>query len=106
MRGQLIVVWLEDNQNGRDHKSRVKLVKQLIENKGYSVLIEEVEDLQRAKSIISDREKRIDFFISDYNLGDGDTGLEYLMEIRKNQMYKQFFVLYSKNEYNERFAGE
>lgn len=100
MRGKVAVVWLEDKPNERAHSRRVKLVKEAIENKGYDSDIEEVNTLEEAKKILSNKEKRVDFFISDYNLGGEETGLEYLLEIRNKGLYKQFFILYSNNDYD------
>ena len=101
MRGKVEVIWLEDNLTNREHLSRVNSIRKIIEMKGYDSNIEEINDLKKAKEMLLDPERRVDFFISDYNLGVGETGLEYLLEIRTKGLYKQFFILYSKNEYNE-----
>ena len=101
MRGKVEIIWLEDNLKNREHISRIKSVREIIEKKGYDSNIEEISELETAKQMLTDPERRVDFFISDYNLGVGETGLEYLLEIRRKGLYKQFFILYSKNEYNE-----
>lgn len=101
MRGKVEIIWLEDNLKNREHTSRIKSVREIIEKKGYDSNIEEISELETAKQMLTDPERRVDFFISDYNLGVGETGLEYLLEIRRKGLYKQFFILYSKNEYNE-----
>lgn len=105
MRGLIEVVWLEDNLKERGHMNRVKSVTSIISNKGYSVNITQVNNLSDAKDLVASPERRVDFFISDYNLGGNETGLDYLLEIRRQDMYKQFFILYSKNEYNEIRSG-
>ena len=51
---------------------------------------------------MDDTSKRIDFFISDFNLGEEyangiDNGIEFLNDVRSREKYKQFFILYSKN---------
>lgn len=101
MRGAIEIVWLEDNPKDGGHKDRVKSVKSIISDKGYDTNIFQVKNLKEAKSIIANPGKRVDFFISDYNLGVNETGLDYLLEIRRKNMYRQFFILYSKNEYDE-----
>lgn len=101
MRGIVEIVWLEDVLNSREHLHRVKSVENIIESKGYESEIEQVNNLAEAKEILTNPGRRVDFFISDYNLDGGETGLEYLIEIRKKEFYNQFFILYSKNDYNE-----
>lgn len=51
---------------------------------------------------MDDSSKRIDFFISDFNLGEEyangiDNGIDFLSDVRSRENYKQFFILYSKN---------
>lgn len=101
MRRKVEVIWLEDRLVDRGHKKRVSIVKKAIENKGYESNIEEISSLEEAKRILTNRNRRVDFFISDYNLGDNETGLEYLIQVRKEGLYKQFFVLYSNNDYDQ-----
>lgn len=101
MRRTVEVIWLEDRLKDRGHERRLKFVKSAIENKGYESNIEQVSSLEKAKQILSNKNKRVDFFISDYNLGDNETGLEYLIEIRNQGLFKQFFVLYSNNDYDQ-----
>ncbi len=101
MRGTVEIIWLEDKLADRAHLKRLDLVKKAIEDKGYESKVEQVNNLGKAKEILSNKNRRVDFFISDYNLGDGETGLEYLIDIRNQGLYKQFFVLYSNNDYDE-----
>ncbi|GHU41818.1 hypothetical protein FACS1894193_06240 [Bacilli bacterium] len=101
MRENVEIVWLEDTPSDRGHRNREKIVKDLIEAKGYLANIKPFVTLSEAKEVLQNPEKRVDFFISDFNLGSDETGLDYLLEIRQKEMYKQFFILYSKNEYDE-----
>lgn len=101
MRRTVEVIWLEDRLGDRGHERRLKFVKSAIEKKGYESNIEQVSNLEEAKKILSSKNRRVDFFISDYNLGDNETGLEYLIEVRNQGLFKQFFVLYSNNDYDQ-----
>lgn len=101
MRRTVEVIWLEDRLGDRGHERRLNFVKTAIENKGYESRIKEVRNLEEAKEILSNKNKRVDFFVSDYNLGDNETGLEYLIEVRNQGLFKQFFVLYSNNDYDQ-----
>ncbi|MFC0416748.1 hypothetical protein ACFFHH_14950 [Cytobacillus solani] len=101
MRRIVEVIWLEDRPGDRGHERRLKFVKSAIENKGYESHIEQVSNLEEAKDILTNKNRRVDFFISDYNLDDNETGLEYLIEVRNQGLFKQFFVLYSNNDYDQ-----
>ncbi|KIL27419.1 hypothetical protein B4133_0196 [Bacillus altitudinis] len=101
MRGIVEVIWLEDRLKDRGHEKRLKFVKSAIENKGYESNIEQVSNLEDAKEILLNKNRRVDFFISDYNLGDNETGLDYLIEVRNKELFKQFFILYSNNDYDQ-----
>lgn len=101
MRSIVEIIWLEDKLKDRGHQKRLSIVKSAIENKGYESNIEQIGSLDEAKKILSNKNRRVDFFISDYNLGDNETGLEYLIEVRNQGLYKQFFVLYSNNDYEQ-----
>jgi hypothetical protein len=101
MRRTVEVIWLEDRLGDRGHVRRLNFVKSAIENKGYESHIEQVSNLEEAKEILSNLNRRVDFFISDYNLADNETGLEYLIEVRNQGLFKQFFVLYSNNDYDQ-----
>lgn len=101
MRRKVEIVWLEDDLYNREHESRVIAVKEIVEEKGYYPEISQVSTLSEAKNILDTPSRRVDFFISDFNLGSNETGLDYLIDIRYKKMYKQFFILYSKNEYSK-----
>ncbi|MCA5014406.1 MULTISPECIES: hypothetical protein [unclassified Enterococcus] len=99
MRKNVKVLWLDDELSGFSHKSRKSTVIDLLEEKGYVADIIELEDFNSAYKELSST-KRYDFFISDYNLNDSETGLTYLEKIREKNGYKQFVILYSNNEYS------
>ncbi|MGT2716067.1 hypothetical protein [Streptococcus respiraculi] len=108
MRSKVNIIWLEDKitgSNKRPHESRVKAVKERIIEKGYSPNINVVSDIAEARKKLLFRggEQRYDFFISDFDLGGGieaEKGLDYLVDVRKSENYRRFFVLYSRNEYS------
>lgn len=102
------MIWLEDSISGsnkRPHGARVRNVEEHIKSKGYTPRIDVVQNIDEArkKLEIRDGEHRYDFFISDFDLGgreDAEKGLDYLVEVRRSENYKRFFVLYSRNEYS------
>lgn len=99
MRKNVEVLWLDDELSGFSHKIRKSTVEDLLKEKGYVANIIEFEDFHSAYTELSST-KRYDFFISDYNLNDSETGLTYLEKIREKNGYKQFVILYSNNEYS------
>ncbi|MCL2560187.1 MAG: hypothetical protein FWE07_06830 [Turicibacter sp.] len=110
MRKNVEIVWLEDNINDVDHEERVEHVEEKIKEKGYVPNIITAPTLQIAQELILNPETRIDFFVSDYNLGENEkgepeTGLDYLLEVRKNKSFKEFFILYSNNTKETITAG-
>ncbi|WP_223351172.1 hypothetical protein [Streptococcus anginosus] len=92
-------MWLEDDLSSDAHSNRRELVGDILQEKGYESIICEFETFSKAKSEL-ESVKRYDFFISDFNLEDSETGLNYLEEIRRINGYKQFVILYSNNEYS------
>lgn len=99
MRQQINILWLEDDLSSDAHSNRRELVGDILQEKGYESIICEFETFSKAKSEL-ESVKRYDFFISDFNLEDSETGLNYLEEIRRINGYKQFLILYSNNEYS------
>lgn len=102
MRSEVKIVWVEDDQD-RGHERRKKDVTNKIKLKGYKPDIKEFRTIDTAIEYINTPCNRVDFFISDYDLGVSDnsmvkTGLDYLVNLRESAQYKQFFILYSKNE--------
>lgn len=107
MRRDISIIWLEDEMEDAFH-DYLKIVKKAIEDKGYQLLEDNChlcESIGDARKVLDDNSKRIDFFISDFNLGEEyangiDNGIDFLNDVRSRENYKQFFILYSKN-YNE-----
>lgn len=104
MRRDISIIWLEDEMEDAFH-DYLKIVKKAIEDKGYQLLRDNChlcESIVDARKILDDTSKRIDFFISDFNLGEEyengiENGIEFLNDVRSREKYKQFFILYSKN---------
>lgn len=104
MRRDISIIWLEDEMEDafRDY---LKIVEKAIEDKGYQLLTDNChlcESIGDAREVLDDSSKRIDFFISDFNLGEEyangiDNGIDFLSDVRSRENYKQFFILYSKN---------
>ena len=104
MRRDISIIWLEDEMEDAFH-DYLKIVNKAIEDKGYQLLTDNCylcESIGDARKVLDDTSKRIDFFISDFNLGEEyengiDNGIEFLNDVRSREKYKQFFILYSKN---------
>lgn len=104
MRRDISIIWLEDEMEDAFH-DYLKIVEKAIEDKGYQLLTDNChlcESIGDARKVLDDTSKRIDFFISDFNLGEEyangiDNGIEFLNDVRSREKYKQFFILYSKN---------
>lgn len=104
MRRDISIIWLEDEMEDAFH-DYLKIVEKAIEDKGYQLLRDNChlcESIGDARKVLDDTSKRIDFFISDFNLGEEyangiDNGIEFLNDVRSREKYKQFFILYSKN---------
>lgn len=94
MRKTINILWLEDDLQSTAHKSRTKIVGDILKKKGYEANIIPKGTFEEAKEALEDTE-RIDFFISDFNLEQENTGLSYVEEIRNSKGYKQFVILYS-----------
>ncbi|RSJ70771.1 hypothetical protein D8801_02635 [Streptococcus oralis] len=104
MRRDISIIWLEDEMEDAFH-DYLKIVEKAIEDKGYQLLTDNChlcESIGDARKVLDDSSKRIDFFISDFNLGEEyangiDNGIDFLSDVRSRENYKQFFILYSKN---------
>lgn len=104
MRRDISIIWLEDEMEDA-FQDYLDIVKQAIKDKGYQLLKDNCylcESIGEAREILDDSSKRIDFFISDFNLGEEYTnginnGIDFLNDVRSRENYKQFFILYSKN---------
>ena len=94
MRKTINILWLEDDLQSTAHKNRTKIVGDILKKKGYKANIIPKGTFEEAKEALENTE-RIDFFISDFNLEQENTGLSYVEEIRNSKGYKQFVILYS-----------
>lgn len=94
MRKTINILWLEDALQSTAHKRRTEIVGDILKKKGYEANIIPKGTFEAAKEALENTE-RIDFFISDFNLEQENTGLSYVEEIRKSKGYKQFVILYS-----------
>ncbi|EGJ45108.1 hypothetical protein [Streptococcus sanguinis] len=94
MRKTINILWLEDDLQSTAHKNRTKIVGDILKKKGYEANIIPKGTFEEAKEALENTE-RIDFFISDFNLEQENTGLSYVEEIRNSKGYKQFVILYS-----------
>lgn len=99
MREDINILWLDDELNSYAHDERKEIVKDILEDKGYKAVFRECSTFEEADAELA-TVKRYDFFISDFNLEDEETGLTYLERIRERNGYKQFVILYSNNEYS------
>lgn len=95
MRKLINILWLEDALHSGSNSKRVKIVRNYLRKKGYDSNFIFKATFDDAKSSL-EKNERIDFFISDFNLEQERTGLSYLDEVRKLKGYKQFVILYSK----------
>ncbi|MCQ8261223.1 hypothetical protein NF418_06975 [Streptococcus suis] len=99
MRQDINILWLDDELSSSAHEERKEIVSGILEDKGYRAVIKECSSFVEAERELSSV-KRYDFFISDFNLDNKETGLTYLEKIREANGYKQFVILYSNNEYS------
>lgn len=99
MRQNINILWLDDELESDAHAERKEIVNDILKDKGYKAVFKEFSTFEEAsEELIS--VKRYDFFISDFNLDDEETGLTYLERIREKNGFKQFVILYSNNEYS------
>ncbi|MGV3144631.1 hypothetical protein HO483_05290 [Streptococcus suis] len=99
MRQDINILWLDDELSSSAHEERKEIVSGILEDKGYRAVVKECSTFVEAEKELSSV-KRYDFFISDFNLDNKETGLTYLEKIREVNGYKQFVILYSNNEYS------
>lgn len=98
MRNKINVLWLDDDL-GPSAQKLVNLLENSLIKKGYSLKLLKYNDFSIAQDAFNDPKIKIDFFISDFNLGEKDgaeiTGFDFLLELRKNNHDKEFLLLYS-----------
>lgn len=74
MRKDISIIWLEDEMEDA-FQDNLRVVKKAIEDKGYQLIDDNCylcESIEDARKILDDSSKRVDFFISDFNLGEED----------------------------------
>ncbi|MFK4894712.1 response regulator [Lactococcus petauri] len=97
MRKKIKILWLDDmSPDNFTLETMREKVEEILNNKGYQADITPLSTFSDAYEKLSTKE-RYDFFISDYNLDQDNTGLSYLKKIREKNGYKQFVILYSNN---------
>lgn len=97
MRRRINILWLDDDEQTNCVELR-ELFEEIVKDKGYSAKIKTVSTIKEATDAISDKKERIDFFVSDLNLNNGannQDGIDFLVNARRRNMKKQFFILYS-----------
>ena len=96
MRKTINILWLDDDKQ-HNCKDLQDYLNDVLAEKGYASKYTTISSIEEAKTNLENRAKRIDFFVSDFNLG-GETdsdGIDFLELIRKEKKTKQFFILYS-----------
>ena len=92
MRRDISIIWLEDEMEDAFH-DYLKIVTKAIEDKGYQLLRDNCylcESIGDARKILDDTSKRIDFFISDFNLGE-EAYNKYVKSGKKATPIKDFW---------------
>lgn len=98
MRKNVYVVWIDDEQSPFV-KGLKRIVRQYIENKGYSFVQKDFSSIEEANNYFTDSKNKVDLFVIDYNIGGPNrlTGFDYLSEVRRSGKHRQYFILYSNN---------
>lgn len=94
MRRTINVLWLDDN-SGEDVSTMQDAFKEALLDNGYLASFIDTNTVQKAIDSINDKSKRIDFFVSDFNLEESKTGIDFLIDLRKQGKLKEHLVLYS-----------
>ena len=94
MRRTINVLWLDDN-GGEDVSTMQDAFKEALLDNGYLARFIDTNTVQEATNNINNKSKRIDFFVSDFNLEESKTGLDFLIDLRKQGKLKEHLVLYS-----------
>ncbi|HHJ7984179.1 TPA: response regulator, partial [Streptococcus pyogenes] len=77
MRQDINILWLDDELDSDAHDERKVIVSDILEDKGYKAVFKEYSNFRDANEEL-ESVKRYDFFISDFNLEEDETGLTYL----------------------------
>lgn len=98
MRNKVNVLWLDDKFDEHAEKLIALSTKSFDEN-GYEAVFLKCSNVSEAQKILDNPKLKIDFFVSDFKLANSGedcfTGFDFLIELRKKDYLKQFFVLYS-----------
>ncbi|HEQ9166829.1 TPA: response regulator, partial [Streptococcus pyogenes] len=86
MRQDINILWLDDELDSDAHDERKVIVSDILEDKGYKAVFKEYSNFRDANEEL-ESVKRYDFFISDFNLEEDETGLTYLEKIRESNGY-------------------
>lgn len=101
MRSKYNILWLDDEFSKRNSSinTTVQRVKEYMERKGFECCVEQFKTFEDAM-IFLNTDKKVDLFISDYNIGgDNKTGLDFLKFVRNK--YRKEMMLYSNNNIEE-----
>jgi len=96
MRKNINIVWLDDRFNSdMVIDGYMKKVKSVIKSLGYEANVYSFVNYEQALTFCKIKKNRVDFFVSDYNLEEKKTGLDFLIELRSAYDFKQSLILYS-----------
>lgn len=99
MRSNYNILWLDDDfeDDSSFLNNNVSKTEKYLKEKGYISNITKVTNKKDALDAINSN-KKIDLFLSDYNISEGDefSGFDFLIEARK--YYKQEMLLYSNQD--------
>ncbi len=96
MRKEINILWLDDNA-GEDLDLIQKVFCSVLDDCGYKAVLIICKSYDEAETRLNEKSIRIDFFVSDYNLDEEKNGLDFLIDVRKKEKFKEFFVLYSNS---------
>lgn len=101
MRKKYYILWLDDefDNDNPTLDNLVESVENYIKSLFFEPEIIKMASIQESLAFCENlQNKKIDLFISDYNIDEGMNGLDFLHKIRKK--YLQDLILYSANEKN------
>lgn len=97
MRSKYNVFWLDDNiTKSGTLKTTIQELENYLLDKGFECVFEKFSTFEDAERRIKNN-KKVDLFITDYNIGDeSQTGLDFLKVVREK--YRKEMLLYSNND--------
>lgn len=99
MRKEYFILWLDDefDNDNPTLDNIVDDIEKYIGNLHFEAKIEKISNVEEAvKYCLDTPKKKIDLFISDYNIDERVNGLDFLHRVRK--VYQQDLILYSTND--------